>query len=72
MAGATFFYDGMQKLEVLRGQLRERMMASPLGDGRSFTQRLESTYSHLWDRYIAASGPDDRGLSPATPSDDGL
>jgi predicted O-linked N-acetylglucosamine transferase (SPINDLY family) len=35
----------------LRQTLRERMLASPLCDGVTFTRGLEDTYRHLWRRW---------------------
>jgi protein O-GlcNAc transferase len=37
----------------LRSTLRERLLASPLSDGKSFTRGLEATYRQLWRRWCA-------------------
>jgi predicted O-linked N-acetylglucosamine transferase (SPINDLY family) len=39
------------RLSQLRGELRGRMQASPLCDGKSFTRALEQTYRDLWRRW---------------------
>jgi predicted O-linked N-acetylglucosamine transferase (SPINDLY family) len=37
----------------LRADLRERLRASPLCDGRSFTRALEAAYRAMWQRWCA-------------------
>jgi predicted O-linked N-acetylglucosamine transferase (SPINDLY family) len=43
----------LERLAQLRKELRERMSASPLCDGRTFTRTLEETYRALWRRWCA-------------------
>jgi predicted O-linked N-acetylglucosamine transferase (SPINDLY family) len=38
----------IEHLQLLRAQLREKMQTSPLMDGTTFTQHLETTYQNLW------------------------
>jgi hypothetical protein len=45
-----------QQLAQLRANLRERMLASPLCDGRGFVDQLEDTYRELWCRWIEGGG----------------
>lgn len=46
-------YSHPQKLAALRSELRQRMMASPLGDSPAFVARLERVYHRLWRGYCA-------------------
>jgi predicted O-linked N-acetylglucosamine transferase (SPINDLY family) len=39
------------RLIALRNGLRDRFMASPLGDGKSFTKNLEAAYREIWGRW---------------------
>jgi predicted O-linked N-acetylglucosamine transferase (SPINDLY family) len=41
----------LDQLASLRSQLRDRMRASPLSDGKSFTGRLEEAYRSIWEQY---------------------
>jgi predicted O-linked N-acetylglucosamine transferase (SPINDLY family) len=38
----------IDNLEQMRASLRERMRASPLCDGKTFTARLEKAYRTMW------------------------
>lgn len=42
------------KLETLRGNLRETMDQSPLCDGKIFTEILEESYRHMWEKWCSA------------------
>jgi protein O-GlcNAc transferase len=42
---------------ALRGELRARMSASPLGDARTFTVTLETAYRAMWGRWCAGESP---------------
>jgi FkbM family methyltransferase len=44
-----------QRRSRLRGELRDRMRASPLMDGGVFTRRLESAYRDMWQSACAQS-----------------
>lgn len=44
----------VNKLRVLRSQLRERMQGSPLVDASRFTRNLENAYRHMWTEYCAS------------------
>jgi len=39
----------------LRATLRERMLNSPLCDGKNFTKNIEAAYRRLWDRYCGGA-----------------
>jgi len=39
-------------LLTLRKEIRERMKASSLCDGKTFSQGLETTYLDLWGKYV--------------------
>jgi predicted O-linked N-acetylglucosamine transferase (SPINDLY family) len=43
------------RLADLRRQLRERVLGSPLCDGRAFTRGLEEAYRAMWRRWCAAA-----------------
>ena len=53
VAVASDWANHADRLARLRGELRERMQASPLCDGKSFTRELEKTYRDLWRRWCA-------------------
>jgi predicted O-linked N-acetylglucosamine transferase (SPINDLY family) len=38
-------------LAELRGTLRDRLLASPVGDARAYTREVEATYRRLWQRW---------------------
>jgi protein O-GlcNAc transferase len=38
-----------------RGSLRDRLLASPIGDARRYTRAVEEVYRELWSRCCAAS-----------------
>jgi protein O-GlcNAc transferase len=44
------------QLEILRRDLRRRLLASPLMDGRRLARALESAYRQAW-RALVAGGP---------------
>jgi len=41
----------LEYLEMLRGEMRELMLASPLMDGKTFTSELESHYHAMWKKW---------------------
>ena len=41
----------VKKMAVLRQELRQQMIKSPLCDGKKFVTTLESCYSKLYERY---------------------
>jgi predicted O-linked N-acetylglucosamine transferase (SPINDLY family) len=43
----------LERLASLRSGLRDRMMRSPLMDGRRFTKNLEAAYRDAWQRWCA-------------------
>jgi predicted O-linked N-acetylglucosamine transferase (SPINDLY family) len=43
------------RLRELRGGMRQRMLASPLMDGRQFARDVEGTYREVWRRWCAGS-----------------
>lgn len=43
----------LPRLSELRGQLRSRLEASPLGDAPRFARNLEAAYREAWRRYCA-------------------
>jgi predicted O-linked N-acetylglucosamine transferase (SPINDLY family) len=45
----------VSRLAQLRGELRGKMQASPLCDGKKFTANLEATYRALWRRWCAST-----------------
>ena len=54
-------------LQALRGTLRERVLASPLGDNIAYTREVERIYRRLWQdhcRSVAAAGTAPAALSP--------
>ena len=53
VAIASDWANDRDRLARLRGELRERMQASPLCDGTTFTRELEKTYRDLWRRWCA-------------------
>jgi predicted O-linked N-acetylglucosamine transferase (SPINDLY family) len=53
LAIAVDWATDLDRLTRLRLELRDRMLASPLCDGRTFTLSLEKTYRDLWRRACA-------------------
>ena len=51
VAIAADWASRLDRLARLRDELRGRMQASPLCDGKSFTRALEQTYRDLWRRW---------------------
>ena len=47
----------VQQLSQLRGSLRERMLASPLCDARTFVNQLEDNYCQLWRLWVGGGPP---------------
>ena len=48
---ATELARDVDRLETLRGQMRERMMRSPLLDAPRFTRNLEDAYRSMWRQW---------------------
>jgi protein O-GlcNAc transferase len=47
------------RLTQMRAGLRERVMASPVMDGKRFTAHLEAAYREMWQRWCQASDRND-------------
>ena len=47
--------NNLDYLQQLRARLRAQMQASPLMDGKQFTQRLEATYRQMWEKWCATT-----------------
>jgi predicted O-linked N-acetylglucosamine transferase (SPINDLY family) len=47
----------LDRLVTLRGELRHRMAASPLGDGAGFARAVEGAYRWMWRRRCAGERP---------------
>ncbi len=45
--------NNLDYLQQLRARLRAQMQASPLMDGKQFTQRLEAIYRQMWEKWCA-------------------
>lgn len=45
--------NDIDKLSVLRHNLRQKLLDSPMCDGKAFTRNLEKTYRQLWLRWCA-------------------
>lgn len=58
VAKAAGLANDVERLAALRAGLRERMRASPLCDGRTFTRHLEKAYRTMWHRWC------ERGVTP--------
>jgi len=52
-----------KKLNSIRQSLRQEMLASPIGDGKTFVKNLEKTYQDLWKTYLSTSAGDDLSTS---------
>lgn len=52
---AVQFAGSLGMLSALRSTLRQRVLMSPLCDGKSFTARLEQDYREMWRRYLGSS-----------------
>jgi predicted O-linked N-acetylglucosamine transferase (SPINDLY family) len=53
LAIAAKFSNSLDDLAALRRQLRERMLASPLGQGAAFCRTLADAYRDMWRRWCA-------------------
>ena len=60
---ATQLAADTDRLVRLRGELRDRIVRSPLCDGAGFTRALEATYRTMWRDWIARNRMDS-GQSP--------
>jgi protein O-GlcNAc transferase len=45
-----------EQLSQIRANLRSRMIKSPLCNGKTFTQHLETTYRKMWKSYVKSEG----------------
>ncbi|MFN9911286.1 MAG: hypothetical protein ACK53L_01810, partial [Pirellulaceae bacterium] len=52
VATAVSLASDLSALEAWRSSLRERMRASPLGDGRRLMRQLEGIYRALWQEWL--------------------
>ncbi len=59
----------LQRLAALRAMLRQRMMASPLGDAPRFVSTLERTYHQLWRRHCEAAWSAEDAVEPGNRQD---
>jgi predicted O-linked N-acetylglucosamine transferase (SPINDLY family) len=55
---AVALANDRQRLERLRGELRNRMVNSPLTDVGGFTAALEAAYRRMWRRWCAVAAGD--------------
>jgi len=55
VAAARRLTDDLGNLAQERATLRERLLASPVGDARVYTQAVEDVYRTLWQRWCARS-----------------
>jgi predicted O-linked N-acetylglucosamine transferase (SPINDLY family) len=51
VAVATGLANDLDRLEQLRGSLRERMQQSPLMNGKRFARGMEQAYRQMWRRW---------------------
>ena len=49
--------SNLEQLEKVRAELRDRILQSPLTDGKSFTKGLESEYREMWKQWSARHLP---------------
>jgi predicted O-linked N-acetylglucosamine transferase (SPINDLY family) len=54
VAIAVRWSASLDRLEDLRGRLRERMRESPVCDEEGFTHALEESYRRMWRRWCAS------------------
>jgi predicted O-linked N-acetylglucosamine transferase (SPINDLY family) len=54
---AANWADDLERLQALRGSLRERMRQSPLMDGKRFARCVEQAYRHMWRRWCDRPDP---------------
>jgi predicted O-linked N-acetylglucosamine transferase (SPINDLY family) len=57
VARAVELANDPDRLAWLRAGLRERMRASPLCDGNTFTRQLETAYREMWLRWVRQERP---------------
>jgi predicted O-linked N-acetylglucosamine transferase (SPINDLY family) len=55
---AVSLANDLRRVEKLRMGMRERMAASPLMDGATFTRKLERAYEGMWDAWCASGSGD--------------
>jgi predicted O-linked N-acetylglucosamine transferase (SPINDLY family) len=55
---ATALSGDLDALEKMRAQLRARMAASPLCDGRAFARKVEEAYREMWRSWCAGTQPE--------------
>lgn len=53
---AITWASDLDRLEDLRGKLRDMVMNSPLTDGPRFAGNLEKAFRHMWHDYLKKSG----------------
>jgi protein O-GlcNAc transferase len=52
VSAATELAGDLDRLSLLRAQLRSRLEASPLGDARRFARHLEAAYRTVWTMWV--------------------
>jgi len=55
LEAAVWLAQDNGRLAALRGTLREKVLNSPLCDGKGFTRSLEAAYRVMWQRWCGAS-----------------
>jgi predicted O-linked N-acetylglucosamine transferase (SPINDLY family) len=53
VAKAAALAADLDRLTALRAALRQRLIASPIGDPQGFARTLEGAYRDLWHRWCA-------------------
>jgi len=56
VALATRLAADLSRLQELRATLRQRMLRSPLMDGKRFARHVEQAYRHIWQRWCDRTG----------------
>jgi predicted O-linked N-acetylglucosamine transferase (SPINDLY family) len=63
VAIATGLADQTDWLVTERATLRQRVLASPLGNVQAYTRAVEAAYRTLWQRYCAGRVPTEQNIS---------
>ena len=67
VALAAWLSGDLPRLQELRSTLRERMLLSPLMDGKRFARHVEQAYRQMWQRWCRQATP--RGAGSAITED---